>query len=167
MLTIWPTFKRCLQDRNSVTNIQKLSPSTSHQHHCYLETNLRNHWILRESILTQWTVTVWFFFDTFFHAKKIIQIDCVSQTFYRGFSVAVNTLKQFRYSLENPPNSSGLIPKRWNASALSIPEIYMVAYKSKKPTWTRSPWKNYCYLKTYRKKMKIWKTKVAFFCSRF
>ena len=85
----------------------------------------------------------------------------------KGFSVVVNTLKQFRYSSKNPPNSSGLIPKRWNASALSIPEKYMVTYKLKKLTWTRSPWKKYFYLKTYSKKMKIWKTKVAFFCSRF
>ena len=33
----WPRaspFKRCHRDRNSVTNIQKLSPTLSHQHHC-------------------------------------------------------------------------------------------------------------------------------------
>ena len=30
-----PTLKRCHQDRHSVTNIQKLSPTLSYQHHCY------------------------------------------------------------------------------------------------------------------------------------
>ena len=33
--TIFFTFKRCHQHRNSVTNIQKSSPALSHQHHYY------------------------------------------------------------------------------------------------------------------------------------
>ena len=107
------------------------------------------------------------FLIRFFIPRKSSKLTAWVKPFIQGFSVVVNTLKQFRYSSENPPNSSGLIPKRWNASALSIPEKYMVTYKLKKLTWTRSPWKKYFHLKTYSKKMKIWKTKVAFFVLDF
>ena len=31
-------IQRCRQDPNSVTNIRKLSPTLSHQHHCHLAT---------------------------------------------------------------------------------------------------------------------------------
>ena len=39
-----PKFKRCHQDRNSHTNIWKLSPTLSHQHHCHHLNEMMSNW---------------------------------------------------------------------------------------------------------------------------